>query len=217
MISPHQFLYNLRLKRATGALAMIRFAAIGLGSLFAVSAMANPIHDAARAGNVNVVSNLLNQGVNIEDREPTGETPLISAALAGQTQIVGLLLDRHAAIEARNDRGLTPLHAAAYGGHVDTVAALIEHGAAIDDNQNRYHTTPLIVAAEDGRTDIVRLLIDKGANIEAAEANGFTALSQAGAVEKWDTVDVLIKAGAICQPKEVAGEWWWKECNKRRK
>jgi hypothetical protein len=25
--------------------------------------------------------------VNIEDREPTGETPLISAALAGQTQI----------------------------------------------------------------------------------------------------------------------------------
>jgi ankyrin repeat protein len=125
--------------------------------------------------------------------------------------------DRHAAIEARNDRGLTPLHAAAYGGHVDTAAALIEHGAAIDDNQNRYHTTPLIVAAEDGHTDVVRLLIDKGANIEAAEANGFTALSQAGAVEKWDTVDVLIKAGAICQPKEVAGEWWWKECNTRRK
>ena len=41
--------------------------------------------------------------------------------------------------------------------------------------------------------------------------------SQAGAVKEWDTVDVLIKAGAICQPKEVAGEWWWKECNKRRK
>jgi ankyrin repeat protein len=196
---------------------MIRLAVVGFSSLFAVSAMANPIHDAARDGDVVVVTSLLNQGVNIEDREPTGETPLISAALAGQTQIVILLLDRHASIDARNDRGLTPLHAAAYGGHVDTVAALIEHGAAVDDNQNRYHTTPLIVAAEDGRTDIVRLLIDKGANIEAAEVNGFTALSQAAAVEKWDTVDVLIKAGAICQPKEVAGEWWWTECNKRRK
>jgi hypothetical protein len=75
MISPHQFLYNPRLKRATGAVDMIRLAAIGLGSLFAVWAMANPIHDAVRAGDVNVVSNLLNEGVNIEDREPTGETP----------------------------------------------------------------------------------------------------------------------------------------------
>src|SRR6185369_9394641 len=101
---------------------MIRLVLIGLSSLFAVSAMANPIHDAARAGDVVVVTSLLNQGMNIEDREPTGETPLISAALAGQTQIVILLLDRHAAIDARNDRGLTPLHAAAYGGHVDTVA-----------------------------------------------------------------------------------------------
>jgi hypothetical protein len=62
MISPHQFLYNPRLKRATGAVDMIRLAAIGLGSLFAVSAMANPIHDAVRAGDVNVVSNLLNEG-----------------------------------------------------------------------------------------------------------------------------------------------------------
>ena len=196
---------------------MIRLAVVGLSSLFAVSAMANPIHDAARVGDAEAVTSLLNQGVNIEDRETTGETPLISAALAGQTQIVNLLLDRHAAIEARNDRGLTPLHAAAYGGHVDTVAALIEHGAAVDDNQNRYHTTPLIVAAEDGRSDIVELLIAKGVDLETKEANGFTALTQAWAVYKWDTVDVLLKAGAACQPKEIIGEAWATECNKRKK
>jgi ankyrin repeat protein len=194
-----------------------RMAAIGISFLFAVSAMAGPVHDAARAGDSQTVTRLLDQGANIEDREPTGETPLIAAALAGQTQIVELLLDRHAAIEARNDRGLTPLHAAAYGGHADTVAALLEHGAAVDDNQNRYHTTPLIIAAEDGHTDIVKLLIAKGANLEAVEANGYSALTQAWGVYKWDTVDALLKAGANCQPKEVVGEAWATECNKRKK
>ena len=54
-------------------------------------------------------------------------------------------------------------------------------------------------------------------DIEAKEANGFTALSQAGSVLHWDTVDVLIQAGAACQPKEIVGEWWWVECNKRKK
>jgi ankyrin repeat protein len=196
---------------------LIRIAVSGLTYLFAVSAMAGPIHDATRSGDVEAVTRLLDQGVNIEDREPTGETPLITAALAGQTKVVVLLLDRHAAIEARNDRGLTPLHAAAYGGHVDTVAALIERGASVNDDQNRYHTTPLIVAAEDGHTEVVKLLVSKGANLEAAEANRFTALTQAGAVEKWDTVDALLAAGAKCQPKEIVGEWWETECNKRRK
>ena len=217
IVGPHQLPYDRRASGASVALFILRLAVAGMSSVFAVSAMANPLHDAARAGDSEAVTRLLDQGVNIEDREPTGETPLISAALAGQTQVVMLLLDRHAAIEARNDRGLTPLHAAAYGGHIDTVAALIEHGAAVDDNQNRYHTTPLIVAAEDGRTDIVKLLVAKGANLEATEANGFTALTQAWAVYKWDTVDALLAAGAACQPKEIFGELWATECNKRKK
>ena len=196
---------------------MIGFAVAGLSSLLAVSAMANPIHDAARAGDAAAVTRLLDQGVNIEDREATGETPLISAALAGQTQVVELLLSRHAEIEARNNRGLTPLHAAAYGGHADTAATLVGHGAAVNDDRNRYHTTPLIVAAEDGHTDVVKLLIAKGATLDVVEANGFSALTQAWAVYKWDTVDVLLKAGAPCQPKEIVGESWAADCIKRKK
>lgn len=217
MVSPHQLPYNPRASRASVALVMIRLAVVGLSSLFAVSAIANPIHDAARVGDAEAVTRLLDQGVNVEDRNATGETPLISAALAGQTQVVELLLARHAAIEARNNRGLTPLHAAAYGGHPDTVATLIEHGTAVNDDQNRYHTTPLIIAAEDGHTEVVKLLIAKGADLEAVEANGYTALTQAWAVNKWDTVDVLLKAGATCQPKEIIGKSWATECNKRKK
>ena len=75
MVSPYPLLYNPRASRATVVLDMIRLAVVGFSSLFAVSAMANPIHDAARAGDVVVVTSLLNQGMNIEDREPTGETP----------------------------------------------------------------------------------------------------------------------------------------------
>jgi len=188
-----------------------------LCSVVVSSAVAAPIHDAANLGDMAAVTQLLAQGADVEERNATGETPLIAAALAGRAEVVDFLLANHAKVDARNDRGLTALHAAAYGDHLKVAIALIDHGAAVDDDQNRYHTTPLIVAAEDGHTDIVKLLVAKGANLEATEVNGFTALSQAGAVEKWETVDFLLKAGAACQPKEVAGEWWWKECNKRRK
>jgi ankyrin repeat protein len=190
---------------------------LSLGCLVIGQAFAGPIHQASKTGDIDAVTRLLDQGVSVEDTDATGETPLLSASLAGQTRIVELLLARHADIEARNDRGLTPLHAAAYGGHVETVVALIQHGAKVDDTQNRYKTTALIVASEEGCTEIVKLLLDHGADIEAKEANGFTALTQAGSVWHWDTVDALIQAGAACQPKEIAGEWWWVECNKRKK
>ena len=190
---------------------------VGWGCFLISAAFAGPIHDAAKAGDADALAKLLDAGENIEEQTATGETPLISASLAGQTKIVEFLLARHAMIEARNNYGLTPLHAVAYGGHADTAAVLIAHGAAVDDDKNRYHTTPLIVAAEDGHTEIVKLLAGKGAKLEVAEVNGFTALTQALFVEKWETVDVLLAAGATCQPKEILGESLWVDCNKRKK
>jgi ankyrin repeat protein len=187
------------------------------GWLMLAPAAAGPLHDAARAGEVAVLAQLLADGASLEERNATGETPLQLAALAGHVSAVELLLAKGAALDARNDRGLTALHAAAYGGHSKIAGLLIDRGAAVNDADNRFHTTPLIVAAEDGHTEVVKLLIAKGADLEAAEANRFTALTQAWAVEKWDTVDALLAAGAKCQPKEIVGELWAMECIKRKK
>jgi len=187
-----------------------------IGLTFGVSsALAGPLHDAAKAGETDRVKQLLDQGANIAEPDSAGEPPLLIAALNGKTEVVALLIDRGADIEIRNKGGLTALHAAAYGGNLDTVKLLVEKGASVNDQKNFYHMSPLHASAEEGHAEIVAFLLDHKAEIEATERNGYTPLTQAGWRQYWDAADILIKAGATCQKADLVGEWLFTECTKR--
>jgi hypothetical protein len=51
-------------------------------------------------------------------------------------------------------------------------------------------------AAFKGRTDAVRDLVGRGADVDAADAEGYTALHCAAEAGRADVVDVLLKNGA---------------------
>lgn len=173
---------------------------------------AGPLHDAAKAGDLKRVQQLVKDGADLEAALPRGETPLIVAALEGQTQVVKFLIERGAAIQARNDRGFTALHAAAYRGHPPVAELLIANGINVNDAENRFKATPLHLAAEDNRKDVVELLLDKGAELEAKEGNGYTPLTKAGFREHWGLARLFIDRGAVCQSASVIGEWLYNEC-----
>jgi ankyrin repeat protein len=173
-----------------------------------------PIHDAARNGDLETLTKLLDQGVALEERDGTGETPLLAASLAGRPELVVVLVKRGADIRARNDRGLTPLHAAAYTGNIEAVQLLVEAGADLNDAQNVFKVTPLIVAAEEDHVDVEKFLIGHGANVEWTERAGYTALTRATMKMHWESVDALLKGGAKCQGEATIGPWPAK-CNKR--
>ena len=188
-----------------------------VGLLFGISAaFAGPLHDAARAGDVDKAKQLLDQGAALAEPDQAGEPALLIAALNGHADVVALLLDRGADVNVRNKGGLTALHAAAYGGHPDVVALLIERGADVNEAKNLYHMAPLHAAAEEGHKEVVELLLAKGADIEAKERNGYTPLTQAGWRQYWDTAGLLMQAGATCQPADLVGDWLFQECTKRR-
>ncbi len=193
-----------------------RLLATGLLIVFGLSsAFAGSLHETARKGQVERTKQHLDQGAALEERDATGETPLILAALAGHIEIVRLLISRGVDVQARNKKGLTPLHAAAYGGRVDIAVLLIEKGAQVDDSRNFFSITPLHAAAEENHKDMVELLVAKGANLEAKEKNGITPLTKAGWREHWEVFSVLKKAGPTCQPLELVGDWLYNECSKR--
>ncbi|NLS02881.1 ankyrin repeat domain-containing protein [Rhizobium sp. P32RR-XVIII] len=188
-----------------------------LGLLLGVSmAWAGPLHDAARNGDRERVGQLIDQGANIAEPNESGEPPLMIAALGGHADIVALLLEKGADIEIRNKGGLTALHAAAYGGNLEVVELLVSKGALVNDDKNFYHMSPLHAAAEEGHADVVAFLVAQKANIEAKERNGYTPLTQAGWRSHWDAADLLLKAGAVCQPTELVGDWLYGECTKRK-
>lgn len=182
------------------ALALLIFVAAG------GAAIAAPLHDAARAGDVEQVKALLDDGAGPDPQGENGETPLTLAILAGHGDVALILLEAGASVDARNRGGFTPLHAAAYAGAPALASALLERGADADDRQNKAGVTALSIAAEQGHAEVARVLIDQGAGMEIAEQNGYTPLTRALWRNHGAVIAVLQGAGALCQPVEILDE-----------
>jgi WD40 repeat protein len=90
------------------------------------------LHQAAQAGDLNQVEQLLAAGVNTVAADELGYTALQLAALAGHTTIIKCLL-RHSKdeINTKDSTGGTAIRYAASGGHLDMVLCLCEAGADV--------------------------------------------------------------------------------------
>ena len=89
------------------------------------------MHNAARAGDIQSIDELLKQGHNVD--EPYFGTSLIWAAEAGQMQTVKYLLEKGANIDARAEQGWTPLGNALYMNKTEVSDYLLQKGANIDN------------------------------------------------------------------------------------
>jgi len=156
---------------------------------------------AASDGDEPEAASLIAGGVNVNAREPEGETPLMYAAAAGQTRMVVFLLKKGADINAPSTNGETALVRA--GGETETVQVLLDHGADVELGN------PLIHASYAGYLDTVRLLLRKGANPNARLVDGDTALIAAvvqGTPRSRDIIGELIAAGAHAESKNKQGK-----------
>ena len=130
---------------------------------------------AAAHGNKTVTQYLINAGINVNARIPSGDTAMHAAAFQGYTGIVQSLLDGKANINEQNNLGQTPLSLAVMDNHPQTIGFLVRNGAdvnraAIDG------TTPLMYAAMKGMTTCIqRLLVCPTINITIQNTQGMTA------------------------------------------
>lgn len=119
-----------------------------------------PLQQAARKGQVNVVSDLLSRGAPVNSRDNAGWTALHDAVRQEHDDVVEVLLawpgiDVH--VRSSDDQhGLTPLHDAADLGLERTAAALLAAGADCSRVDVR-NLTPLDLAADGGHDGVVAL------------------------------------------------------------
>lgn len=148
-----------------------------------------PLHYAAERGSVAVARRLIDCGADVDARDAQRRTPLLLAAHAGPWKersaedVIQLLLSENAQVD---------LHLASSIGAVGMLEASIA-GAPSLDAQDRGGRTPLYLAAHNNRSDTVRWLVEHGASVDAANADGQTALSTA----------VLHLASQECDPALV--------------
>lgn len=90
------------------------------------------------AGNIERVKYLVERGVDINEKDNEGSTPLILAAILGNAEVVGLLINKGADIEAKNAHGQTALSAAAgiRRNNIDILRLLVDKGALLDEEKD---------------------------------------------------------------------------------
>ena len=183
--------------RSPVSLALVTALAVALSWSGSVQAQpADGIIEAVKAGNLDEVQRLLDQGADVDARQGDGATALHWAAHRNNLETASVLLASGAMVGAANELGATPLWLAAMNGATHMVELLLETGA--DPNVTlKMGETPLMTAARSGSLRTVELLLAYGADVNASEhERGQTALMWAVAQRHPDVVRLLVKRGA---------------------
>ncbi len=170
-----------------------------------VSCFAAGIHDAATAGKLDSVMEMLSMDPELLNaRDENGMTPLHCAAYNNHIPLAAFLISKGADVNAAKTNGSRPLHGAAFYDCPEIVKMLIEHGADMEAvNSSGY--TPLLSAASAGRLEPARILIENGANIHARTADGASLFLMAGWNNHVELLKYLIDKGIDINERDQFG------------
>lgn len=162
---------------------------------------------AARDGNIESISRLLQQGANIDASDPIFGTALMVAAIEGQQEAARVLVEKKADLEFTSETyGYTPLLAACQNGHASVIELLLKSKANPNAVTLRGFTCVMMVGmAEPPIPETLSLLLQYGAPVNAVNEHEMTALMIAARNGRLGTVEILLAAGADVKAKDSDG------------
>ncbi len=129
---------------------------------------------AYKRGLTDLVLDCMLWGVDVNEPDETGLTPLMFAAQSGDLAMAELFIEKGADLFAENKSGRTAMMYAVGGGHIEMIKFLEKQGLDIHQPDND-GITPFIYAAMSHRTGSLNYLALRGANIDAQDKDGNTA------------------------------------------
>jgi ankyrin repeat protein len=159
-----------------------------------------PLVRATEGGNESVVRLLLDNGADVDSKQPNQNRTPLSRASKGEDELHESLAEQLSEKVAEIDPSVpfwrrTPLCSAAIYGHESIVQLLLKRGAEVDLTDQHNNMTPLACAAFRGHTAVVKLLLENGAQIDWKGEDGTRRTPLTYAVEKGHNtiVEVLLK------------------------
>lgn len=146
------------------------------------------IIQAALINDISAISELLDRGATVDERDKDGRTPLMHATINTRLDIVRLLLNSGANPDIQDRSGWSALHFAAQARSGEIVELLVSYGATVDVADS-HGNTPLFRAVfcyRDGG-DAVSTLLRLGADRHRENKHG---VSPAGLAHKVGNYDV---------------------------
>lgn len=162
----------------------------------------NLLHSAVRNQETTVLQYLLDLGLDIDDQDLRGFSPLHTAAAQSSEDQVLILLYRSADCSLRTNQQFTPFHSALTNPilqYSDTVLSrLLERSGADVRDETLDGISAIHIAAETGHLPVVEWLYKKGADLKAIDNDRRTALHRAASsVDTGATrvIDFLVERG----------------------
>ena len=149
------------------------------------------IHEAAEAGNIEVVKQHLAAGADVNIQDFDGWTPLHWAAMEGHKKTAELLIANGADVDLKDNLGWSAL---LITDHMKIAELLISNGADVN-LKNMDGNTPLQYAAMAGQIRIAKLLLIKEADLNTKNINGKRPLDVAIKLNHPKTAELLRKHG----------------------
>ncbi|KAE9461177.1 hypothetical protein C3L33_06928, partial [Rhododendron williamsianum] len=161
-----------------------------------------PLHSAARAGQLGVITEILNGAGGEEElaellmkQNQAGETALFVAAEYGYVDVVREMIKYYdlgaASIKARN--GFDALHIAAKQGDLAVVKVLTEAHPELSMTVDMSNTTALHTAATQGHIEVVNFFLESESSLATiARSNGKTAVHSAARNGHVEVVKALL-------------------------
>jgi ankyrin repeat protein len=158
---------------------------------------------AVKNNDVALVSELITQGVNVNQADISKDVPLIVASYKGYTEIVKFLLKAGADVSAV-DPGMkaTALHAAAYAGNTEVAKLLIKHKIDLNKQGPYNGFTALHDAVWQNNIETAKVLIEEGANLNIKSHKGETALEFAKSRNNQEIITLIEQKIAATRPSE---------------
>ena len=163
------------------------------------------LHLAADKGHNEVVRLLISAKAHLDELNNENATAIVLAAHNGHHLCVKMLQESGAAVNIQtNGGGFTALALASLNGHVASVSALL-NGSANPNIVSLYKTTPLTYAVWKGHREVIEALIPKS-NVDFTNEKGESVLHHSSREGQQDIVQLLLKAGASLNIKNMIGE-----------
>ncbi|KAF8042779.1 hypothetical protein BT93_A1185 [Corymbia citriodora subsp. variegata] len=149
-----------------------------------------------------MLSQLLRRGLDPNESDNSGRTPLHVAASKGSESCALLLLEYGADPNSRDSEGNVPLWEAIKGGYEPVVKLLAENGANLESGDvGQFSCT----AAEQNNLDLLKEIGRYGGDVTLPKSNGTTALHVAVSEDNMEIVKFLLDRGADIDKPDIHG------------
>jgi len=144
-------------------------------------------------GKTSVLKDLINKGINFNEYDSKGWTPLLAASVRGKFETVDFLLNHGASVEIPHKKsGAYPIHFAGHSGSIETTQLLLDKNPSHLDKiwELNGHTLFLQAVFYD-HTELARYALEKGTNTAATTARGLSGFELAKQFQNSEMMELI--------------------------